>query len=109
MSVGGERGVGGGIAAGGLAATGNMRNDNDDNTLVLDHIPVNVGDLHGGGMGGGRLAGFPSGDAFYDVPATSTHYGGAYPVQHGVLPTIGSDIYHHQQVYYGELNANPLA
>lgn len=90
-----------------------MRNDNDDNTLVLDHIPADVGDLHGGGgMGGGRSAGFPSGDVFYDVPAvsmpTQLHYGGAYPVQHGVLPTIGSDVYHHQ-VYYDESNGNLLA
>jgi hypothetical protein len=96
VSGGGEHGVGGGggsIAAGGLAAPGNMRNDTDDNTLVLDLIPADVGDLHGRG---GHSAGFQSGDAFYDVFATqmpieAQYGGGSYPVQHGNLPTLGGD------------------
>ncbi|KIH93105.1 hypothetical protein SPBR_03360 [Sporothrix brasiliensis 5110] len=75
-------GSGGGIAPGGLAAPGiMMRNDNDDdNIIVLDHIPADVA---------GQSVGFLSGDALYNEPAVQVpmgiQFGGVYDVEHGNL------------------------
>ncbi|CAK7225090.1 40S ribosomal protein S3 [Sporothrix eucalyptigena] len=106
-NVSGDRG-----AVDGLVSVTGLDYDNDNNNiLVLDHVPSEVS----GAFGGAATATFPSGDGYYDmgtsvmVPETTgIHYGGSYPVQHGELPTAGSSASGYHHVYYDESNNNML-
>ncbi|CAK7238811.1 MAG: hypothetical protein STHCBS139747_000230 [Sporothrix thermara] len=87
--------------------------NNDNNVLVLDHMPSDVAGLHSG-LGLPTASAFPSADGYFDmgtgmmVPEVSDiHYGGSYPaVQHGELPTAGVGPSGYHQVYYDESNNN---